>query len=245
VGGHGTSEGVVKRHKPAPVSPLAIFFDRIRRRDLNYLQSMWVVILVAMVVTGIALLQSFFGSLILQLAKWLAYLVAVVAACGIATVIAWVSVKLGKSGTDISLKYVKSLNPGLKFNKLLEELGVKLRKTFQSGLKLREVLGSGARFFQGLATRLRFRAANIPQKIKEPPGTKLLTLVEFFYSRKTVEEVFKPIIADWRTEYFEAISQKRDVKAAWISTRYRYRFMLAMGVEKLYSFFRSIISAGR
>src|SRR5438270_807519 len=38
-------------------------------------------------------------------------------------------------------------------------------------------------------------------RVKRPPGVLLLIVVNFFFSRKTVEEVFKPIIADWLTEY--------------------------------------------
>jgi hypothetical protein len=79
-------------------------------------------------------------------------------------------------------------------------------------------------------------------KIKPAPGTKLLSFVEFFYSPETVEEVFKRIIADWRIEYFEALKQNRTIKARWISVRYRYSFVVAMGVSKVYSLFRSIIS---
>ncbi len=80
-------------------------------------------------------------------------------------------------------------------------------------------------------------------KIKSAPASKLLSVVEFFYSPKTVEEVFKPIIADWRIEYFEALKQNRPIKARWISVRYKYHFGMTMGVSKVYSLFQSILSA--
>lgn len=85
-------------------------------------------------------------------------------------------------------------------------------------------------------------------KIRKAPGANLLSLVEFFYSQKTVEEVFKPIIADWRTEYFDALEQGRTFKARWICVRYRYSFIAAIGLSKIYkvySLFQSILSAGK
>ena len=80
-------------------------------------------------------------------------------------------------------------------------------------------------------------------KIDSAPGSRILSIVEFFYSPKTVEEVFKPIIADWRIEYFEALKHNRTIKARWISLRYKYDFAKAMGVSKVYSLFRGILSA--
>jgi hypothetical protein len=106
--------------------------------------------------------------------------------------------------------------------------------------KIREALNN---FRILLLLWLIIRALTSRPKIKQAPGTKLLSFVEFFYSPKTVEEVFKPVIADWRTEYFDALKQKRTIKAHWISVRYKYHFVVAMGVSKVYSLFRSILSA--
>lgn len=83
----------------------------------------------------------------------------------------------------------------------------------------------------------------LPSKIELAPGSRLLSIADFFYSAKTVEEVFEPIIADWRTEYFEALKQNRTIKARWISLRYKYDFAKAMGANKAYSLFRGILSA--
>lgn len=50
---------------------------------------------------------------------------------------------------------------------------------------------------------------------------------------------------DWRIEYFDALKQKRTIKARWISARYIYKFILAIGIINIFSFFRRIVSAGR
>lgn len=82
------------------------------------------------------------------------------------------------------------------------------------------------------------------KRIRNVPGTKLLLIVDFFYSPKAVEETFKPTIADWHAEYFEALKQEKFLKARWISVRYTYRFVLAMGLSQVFSIiksFRSVI----
>jgi hypothetical protein len=49
-----------------------------------------------------------------------------------------------------------------------------------------------------------------------PPGSKLLTIAEFFYSKKTYTLRFKPIVDDMQQEYFEALYGKRVWKARWM-----------------------------
>lgn len=59
--------------------------------------------------------------------------------------------------------------------------------------------------------------------------------MDFFFSPKKVENVFKPIIADWHHEYFDALKQGRKWKARWISVRYNYAFIMALGLSKVWS----------
>jgi hypothetical protein len=82
-------------------------------------------------------------------------------------------------------------------------------------------------------------------RVAAPPGSRLFAFVDFFYSSKTVNLTFLPILADWRTEYYEALKQGRLWKARWISVRYRYSFVAAMGPRKVLDFVRSFTSAGR
>jgi hypothetical protein len=86
-----------------------------------------------------------------------------------------------------------------------------------------------------------FRAAK--GRITAVPGTRLLALVDFLLSPKTVENIFRPLVADWRLEFFEALRQGRRAKARWISMRYRYSFVMAMSISRLVSFLRELRSA--
>lgn len=81
----------------------------------------------------------------------------------------------------------------------------------------------------------------VTNRIARAPGARHLILVDFLYSPRTVEETFKPIIADWRLEYFNALAEKRKHKARWISIRYSYRFALAMGLSHAYALIRQIV----
>jgi hypothetical protein len=65
-------------------------------------------------------------------------------------------------------------------------------------------------------------------KIQEVPGTKLLAIADFLFKKQTVEGVFNQIVVDWRNDYFDALSEKRNWKARWISFRGHYEFYSAM-----------------
>lgn len=80
-------------------------------------------------------------------------------------------------------------------------------------------------------------------KLRKAPGTRLLRFVDFFFSPKTVEHTFKPTVADWRVEYYEARNQKRFLKARWINVRYTYRFIMAMGLSKALEAVRELMKA--
>lgn len=71
--------------------------------------------------------------------------------------------------------------------------------------------------------------------VYKAPGTKCLSFVEFLCSPKTVEKIFRPLIADWQYEIFEALKAKRIWKARWISLRYRWAFLMALGPSRLWA----------
>ena len=77
-------------------------------------------------------------------------------------------------------------------------------------------------------------------RIYRAPGRRLLLVVEFLYSARTVQETFIPIIADWHLEYFEALKQRRQYKAHWISFKWRLRFVEAMGLSKILSLLKGL-----
>lgn len=76
--------------------------------------------------------------------------------------------------------------------------------------------------------------------VKKAPGQVLLSIVDFFFSPTTVENVFKPIVADWRVEYFDALRDGKRWKAQWIRVRYSLRFVMAMGLSKVLSLIRGL-----
>jgi len=77
-------------------------------------------------------------------------------------------------------------------------------------------------------------------RIKKPPGSLLLGITDFFFSKKTVALTFKPLIADWQAEYFEALEEKRYCKARWVSVRYYWAFAKACGLSKFVGFFKTL-----
>ena len=89
------------------------------------------------------------------------------------------------------------------------------------------------------STKLGGQTKNMTGCISSAPGSSLLLIVEYLYSPKIVEQVFKPIVADWRTEYFDALKEGKNRKASWISIRYIFSFGMAMGLSKVLSVIRS------
>lgn len=77
-------------------------------------------------------------------------------------------------------------------------------------------------------------------RVEKPPGTLMLKVTDFFFSKKTVLLTFQPLIADWQEEYFEALSGKRYHKARWVSLRYYWAFAKACFLSKLAEFLRNI-----
>jgi hypothetical protein len=128
---------------------------------------------------------------------------------------------------------------------ILEGTLICLLVIFRFVLRVISLLANSRSLIPTLFSKLSHLRSARKARINKPPGTVLLSIVDFLYSPKIVEETFKPIAADWRTEYFDALKQTRDWKAKWISIRYTYRFILAMGLSKFFSVVRGFISANK
>jgi hypothetical protein len=76
--------------------------------------------------------------------------------------------------------------------------------------------------------------------IVKAPGTILLEICNFLFSPKVMEQTFKPLVADWRYELFEAMKDGQKWKSRWISVSYRYKFIMAMGLSKVFSLLKII-----
>ena len=81
--------------------------------------------------------------------------------------------------------------------------------------------------------------------VTRAPGAYLLQLAQYLFSPSTVEITFKPLIADWRYEYFKALQQGRNWKARWVSVRYCYSFILAMSLSRVFSLLKQFRSASK
>lgn len=72
--------------------------------------------------------------------------------------------------------------------------------------------------------------ARLPTKaprVHRPPGSGLLRVAEFVYSKRSYQEVLAPTIWDMQAEHFEALAAGRSIKARWITVRGRWSFLAA------------------
>lgn len=70
-------------------------------------------------------------------------------------------------------------------------------------------------------------AASDPGLIEAAPGARLLWFADFFYSRKSLEEILRPTISDMRDEYNGAYVEGRVAKARWVRARGTWAFVSA------------------
>ena len=66
--------------------------------------------------------------------------------------------------------------------------------------------------------------------VSRPPGSLLGQWAEWFQSPKTVQYIVNPIIADLQANYFEALAQRRVVKANWVRLRGYWDLFKALGL---------------
>lgn len=69
---------------------------------------------------------------------------------------------------------------------------------------------------------------NFSKKENYQPGLFLFSVVDFIFSAKTVEEIFKQIIADWHIDYNKALSEEKIWKSRWINLRNTCIFLRVM-----------------
>ena len=88
--------------------------------------------------------------------------------------------------------------------------------------------------------RVRFGRRN-RRLIQSAPGQKLLRIAEIVFSPKTVMLTFRPLVADWQFEYFEALNENR---SRWhlrmITFRYYWYFAKACGLTNVVRLFKGL-----
>lgn len=73
--------------------------------------------------------------------------------------------------------------------------------------------------------------------ITPPPGATLCSIAESICSKKTMEEIVCPIVADIQFEHREAFCAGRRYKATWIRVRGWWSFLVAIGVNRIRKMF--------
>jgi len=73
------------------------------------------------------------------------------------------------------------------------------------------------------------------------PGWTLTRWIDFLFSKKSVDQIFQPIIADMQLEYFDALSEDRMWKARWVAARGYGTFWYALVLHTLGSLARLAI----
>ena len=87
-----------------------------------------------------------------------------------------------------------------------------------------------------LAARVRERAevwttVKAKQRIRRPPGFKLLGIAEFFSPPETYANVFEPVIRDFQDEQLKALAKNRPWKASFVQVRGYASFWSAVSAQ--------------
>lgn len=73
------------------------------------------------------------------------------------------------------------------------------------------------------------------------PGSRLLAIAEFLYTKKIYTLYFEPIVADLWNEYQEALAKGRVWKARWMHVLYVCKFIYTMGEIWAFSLLSKIL----
>lgn len=79
--------------------------------------------------------------------------------------------------------------------------------------------------------------------IKRPLASRLLAIVDFFFSPTTVEDIFQPLVGDLREQYLIALRHGRTWKARWIRVRLYYSFWHAVWSQTLGPVVERVVAA--
>lgn len=66
-----------------------------------------------------------------------------------------------------------------------------------------------------------------------PPGIGLRAFSDFVFSKRTMERIVLPLLADLQEEHAEALSHGRDWKARWVRVRYFFHYLNTLGFKRL------------
>jgi hypothetical protein len=70
-------------------------------------------------------------------------------------------------------------------------------------------------------------------RIVRPPGSRLRSFADFFFSPKTMERVINPILSDMYNDHCGALAEGKPAKAFWARVRGYWSFWKALGFYTL------------
>ena len=81
------------------------------------------------------------------------------------------------------------------------------------------------------------------KRVVRQPGTLVIKLLRFFYSRKHFERVFEAMHAEFWTEYVEDLSEGRKWRARWTMLRFYFAVVTSIGILRWLRIFAAWISS--
>lgn len=79
------------------------------------------------------------------------------------------------------------------------------------------------------------------KSLKTAPGIRVMRLIRFVYSKKSISRIFEPIHADFIEEYLEALNAGEKWKSRWIRVRYYWAFLSASGLLSVVSIAKKVV----
>lgn len=111
--------------------------------------------------------------------------------------------------------------------RLKDEIQVTLLLTeIQNRLSCRQAIGFVAHVRRQMMVKMYNR-----RTVALPPGTNLLNIAKFVYSKKTIERLFNQIVVDMREEHLEALARGEIRHARWIHLRGTVAFLTTVVIH--------------
>jgi hypothetical protein len=82
---------------------------------------------------------------------------------------------------------------------------------------------------------------NYNRPIYIPPGSILLRIAQLLLPPRTVNQIIKQDIADWRAEHRDAIRDNDWLRALCVNWRYRYGILRSLGLDRIRSLIKTLL----
>jgi threonine aldolase len=79
-------------------------------------------------------------------------------------------------------------------------------------------------------------------RLQRPPGFRLVEILKFFCRKKTSETLIEPMHAEFLTEYFSALKEKRYLKATYLAVQMHFYLVYAVLSERVLQALASVFT---